>query len=307
MDVANLFRSFTFGAVTENIALDSSDYCPADYAEHVEAGCALEAKYLKTGPWPVAELTARAAAAFQYYELFYPVGIKGRAPAVIFANGTGVKVSRYAAVLRHLASWGIIAIGTEEEFSFSGFSAEMCFRYLERLDGEKTLQNGEANPLFEKIDVRRVGISGHSQGGVAVINAVTETPHADRYCCAFALSPTNPGSAHELLWDYDAKKIHIPIALLAGTGFFEDKVIISAAQLAELFASLSKAPYKLMARRYGVDHGAMLYSADGVMTAFFRWQLAGDREAECLFSGKEPELIHNPLYRDCVIEERETP
>ena len=62
----------------------------------------------------------------------------------------GVKISDYASVLKHLVSGGFIAIGTEEEHSFNGFSAEMCLRYLERLDKMSQLPDGKENFCLER-------------------------------------------------------------------------------------------------------------------------------------------------------------
>ncbi|MFZ1758958.1 MAG: hypothetical protein WAX68_03205 [Streptococcus suis] len=43
---------------------------------------------------------------------------------MILSNSTGVRASKYAAVLKHLAFWGFIVIGTEEEYSWNRFSSE---------------------------------------------------------------------------------------------------------------------------------------------------------------------------------------
>ena len=45
-----------------------------------------------------------------------------------------------------------------------------------------------------------------------------------------------------------------------------------------------------------MDHGKMLYSADGYVTAWFLWYLQGNDEAAKVFSGDIPELLRNPLY-----------
>jgi len=48
----------------------------------------------------------------------------------------------------------------------------------------------------------------------------------------------------------------------------------------------------------GAEHGQMLYSADGYVTAWFMWQLQGDEEAEKAFIGDSPEISNNKLYQD---------
>ena len=59
---------------------------------------------------------------------------------------------------------------------------------------------------------------------------------------------------------------------------------------------------KAMARRTGSGHGEMLYTADGYVTAWFRWHLQGDEEAGRAFAGDAPELLANPLYQDQQID-----
>ncbi len=55
---------------------------------------------------------------------------------------------------------------------------------------------------------------------------------------------------------------------------------------------------KVMMRRIGAEHGTMLYSADGYVTAWFMWQLQGDEEASKAFVGDNPEILKNGLYQD---------
>lgn len=53
-----------------------------------------------------------------------------------------------------------------------------------------------------------------------------------------------------------------------------------------------------MARRVGMIHDQMMYSAGGYVIAWFRWQLLGDMEATQVFIGESPELLSNSMYED---------
>ena len=59
---------------------------------------------------------------------------------------------------------------------------------------------------------------------------------------------------------------------------------------------------KVMMRRIGAEHGQMLYSADGYVTAWFMWQLQSDEEASKVFVGSNPEILQNKLYQDQKID-----
>lgn len=276
---------------------------PHDYTESIKTGGDIEKKYAAKGDCRVESFSVGSLSSLKSYKIWYPADMVGKMPVVIFCNGTGVKVSKYTAVLEHLASWGFIAIGTEEEHSWYGFSAEMCVRLLEKLNGQEQLDDGSPNPLFGKVDMDNIGISGHSQGGVAVFNAVTNMPHADCYKCAFAASPTNKELAQALMWDYDASGIDIPILLVSSTGQTDEGMVVSGSQLADIYEDITAAPYKAMLRRKNADHGDMLYFADGYMTAFFVWQLKGDTEAGKAFCGDSAEILGNELYQNQRIEE----
>lgn len=298
MNPADLLRGLVVGNQCKKIRGRNRKFCPTDYQKKVNTGGPIEEQYLKNGPFAVHEWTAMAAASFHYYEIFYPAHMAEKCPVVVFCNGTGVKASAYKPILRHLASWGFIAIGTEEEHSFSGFSAEMCIRYLKRLSEMQQLPDGSENPIYEKVDFDRVGISGHSQGGAAVFNTITQTHNAPIYKCAYVISPANKDLAHAFLWDYDIADVRIPTVIVAGTGPFDTNFVINLQQLQELYADINNAAFRVIARRKDTDHGEMLYSTDGYMTAFFCWQLQGDPEAEKAFAGLSPEIMINPQYQD---------
>ena len=85
--------------------------------------------------------------------------------------------------------------------------------------------------------------------------------------------------------------------MLAGTsGEFETESVIPLADMEEMYDDMTVP--KVMARRVGMTHDQMLYSAGGYVIAWFRWQLMGDAYAAGAFTGDEPEMMRNPLYQD---------
>lgn len=138
-----------------------------NYHKKVETGGEIERKYIRSGSYEVSYVEERVLQGFEKYEIYYPTELKSsdkKYPVVVFVNGTGVKASKYSALLEHMASWGFVVIGTEETYDWNGFSAEMCIRHLFRLN-EKERINDKDNIFYGKIDANRVGITGHSQGG----------------------------------------------------------------------------------------------------------------------------------------------
>lgn len=65
-------------------------------------------------------------------------------------------------------------IVTEEEYFWNSFSSEIRLRLVHKLNSTEKIEEIEYNPLYSKIDLENIGVSGHSQGGGVVFNSVTE-------------------------------------------------------------------------------------------------------------------------------------
>lgn len=289
-------------------ALAKRPAVPEDYTKTVKTGGALEAKYIAMGSHEVSYFENDAMMSFKKYEVHYPSDIAsmdGPLPVVVFVNGTGTGGAKYSALQKHLASWGFITIATEEEHAWNGFSAEMCVRYLEMLNTYDGEVNDGANPLLGRVDLDRVGVTGHSQGGIGVINAVTDQKHADIYKAAVILSCGNTEFSIAFQWSFDDTLIHTPTAILGTTGN-TDAQIAPMESLEKLYNNIPDNVTKVLARRNDADHGEMLYYGDGYVTAWFMYYLCSDTEAGKAFFGEAPELLSNPLYQDQRAESGKT-
>ena len=271
------------------IFLSTRPFVPNNYTKTVKTGGEIEANYLSMGAYEVKYAETEAPGDWKKFEAYYPADLEQgeRAyPVVVFANGTGVFASKYKALFRHLASWGFIVLGNEDPSTCTGASADATLAWLLE-------QNGDPDSVFyQKVDTEHIGISGHSQGGVAVFNAVSGQPHGDKYTCAVSLSPTELALAEAIGLNYDPGKMSVPTLILAAP---ENDVITpeGVRGLAEAIPAGT-----VTALRPGMDHGKMLYSGDGYVTAWFMWQLQGDETAARAFIGEDPEILHNALYQD---------
>lgn len=277
--------------------LGSRPAAPTDYQQTVRTGGEIESKYMANGPYETAVHEDAVMQEFGKFLVYYPSELEtgsGKYPVIVLCNGSGTPLSKYPAMAKHMASWGFIVIGTEENYSWNAFGAEMCLRYLERWDENEKIGD-TASIFYRKVDWDRVGVVGHSQGGVGVINAVTDTAHKDVYQAAVSLSPTNKELAYQLLWDYDASLIHIPMLLVSGAGGGDDWVV-TGEQLQAIYDEIPSV--KLMMRRKDTAHNEVLYSANGYVTAWFMWHLQGDEYAAGAFTGENPEILNNEFYQD---------
>lgn len=272
--------------------LSRRPFVPNDYTETVETGGALEAKYLAMGPYEVKQVKAEAPEDWKEFVAYYPAQLEDSGdqwPAVVFVNGTGVYAAKYPALFRHLASWDFIVLGNEDPGTFSGDSTDATLAWLLE-------QNGDPDSVFyQKVDTAHMGLSGHSQGGVGVFNAISEQPNGGLYTCAVSLSPTQEDLAAALNIPYDPSKTVIPTLVLAGTS----NDVITPEGMEKLYGKLGGP--KAMALRTDTDHGSMLYSGDGYVTAWLMYWLRGDEEAGKAFWGEAPELAGNPNWRGVQI------
>lgn len=267
---------------------------PNNYTKDVKTGGNIENKYLAIGDYKVKSIKKEGSEITKKYYIYYPEELKNsnkKYPVVVILNGTGVLPKKYKALFKHLASWGFVVIGNEDGSTGFGKSADETMDLM-------ISENSNSNSIFYgKLDLDNIGITGHSQGGAGVFIATSIMEHKYKYKTAVALSPTHEETAHQFGWKYDLTKINIPILMIAGTnGDFETQSVIPIEKMIEMYNKIPSS--KVMLRRIGAEHGQMLYSADGYVTAWFMWQLQGDKKAEKAFIGDSPEIINNKLYQD---------
>ena len=281
-----------------------------NYYETVKTGGEIEAKYTALGTYEVGYYEKETDTTYKKFRVWYPAELENETkeyPLVIMVNGTGVPASKYEAIFNHLASWGFIVIGNEEENSRTGVSSSESLAFMLE-------QNETATSIFYgKIDTDNIGIGGHSQGGVGAINAVTNFENGSYYKAIWTASTTSSfmtqdeGLGKE--WQYDVSKINIPYFMVAGasgldagtaTSFeeTEGQGICPLWSLTENFEKIPDTVDKVMARLKDTDHAPMLYSADGYMTAWFMYYLQGDEYAGGAFFGDNAEIARNEHYQD---------
>lgn len=281
-------------------ALSKSQSVPEDYTTKVSTGAELEAKYLAMGSHDVSYIEYGALMSFEKYEIYYPSDIaemEGTLPAVIFVNGTGVAGSKYQALQKHMASWGFITVATEEAHAWNGFSAEMSVRMLEMLNGLEGKYMDKDNVLYGKVDVDNIGITGHSQGGYGVVNAITDQKNKESYKAAVILSSAPYSENNDFMWEADPSLIQAPTLLLSSTGNF-DAAVAPMESLQRVYDSIPDGVSKVLARRNAGDHGEMLYYGDGYVTAWFMYWLQDDAVAGEAFFGENAEVASNTNWQD---------
>ena len=161
----------------------------SNYYKYTEAVGEIEQKYTAFGDKEVScqEYDANDDVIGKY-AVWYPSELESsntQYPVVIFANGTGSTSSTYKPFLTHLSSWGFISVGNDDENTRTGASLEETIKFL-------IAENEKKDSIFyHKIDLDNIGIAGHSQGGPAVFNMVTNQEHGSMVKALYAASATS--------------------------------------------------------------------------------------------------------------------
>ena len=281
------------------IYLSKQPAIPKKYYEEQETGGPIEGKYARLGEYEVTSKEYDAGKENnkqRHFKIWYPVEI-GEYPLVVMVNGTEIPYQKYEEIFEHLASWGFVVIGNDYEKSWDGKSASLSLDFA--------LENEEISKM---IDINRIAIGGHSQGGEGTFNAVLEQENGNLYKVIFSLSPTNNNLAVALEWGYDLdtdspygydlSKVTIPTLMLAGTGDFDAETVIPLEELTNNFETIPSEIPKVAARRKNTEHGDMLWRSDAYVTAWLMYYLYGDEEAGQAFFGENAELSHNEYWQD---------
>jgi hypothetical protein len=222
-------------------------------------------------------------------------------PLVTWGNGTWAKPEKYALLLRHLASWGMI-VGATRDSSFGTVDT--------LLDALALLERSELAPLADR---RRIAAIGHSQGASGAFNAAVAsssgisttilidlpgrrlcnrehcaaipTGLGERQSILFLSGERDPLSSPEMMDSYFRE---VP------AGHLRAKAAIVGADHNDIQGQPGCQPFAIGCRT-GI--GAFL----PYVTAWLRWQLAGEKAAATVFSGKNAPFARDPRLTGTAI------
>jgi len=222
-------------------------------------------------------------------------------PVVTWGNGTWAKPDRYAFLLRHLASWGMIVVATRDSSVGTGETL---------LDALALLAKSEFGSLA---DVRGIAAIGHSQGASGAFNA--------------AAAPSS-GIGTTVLIDLPGRRLcnkehcqAIPVGLREKQSILflsgEKDPLSSPEMIDGYFSEVPAGRLRAKAAVVGADHNDIqgqpgcqpfaIGCRSGIgaflpyVTAWLRWQLAGDKAAAAVFSGRDAPFAGDPRLTGTAI------
>ena len=107
---------------------------------------------------------------FKLYAAYRPATWPaGKIPVISWANGTCAQPEGYGILLRYVASYGFFIIAANSRETGTGKEA------LHALDFAKAANDDPSSPYYGHLDLSKVGVMGHSQGGGATVAAAADS------------------------------------------------------------------------------------------------------------------------------------
>lgn len=265
---------------------------------NASASTTIEDIYSASGGTAVSSTTISAQGqSYTNYKVWYPTNLNaGPYPVIVWANGTGETYLSpgYEGVFSSLASWGFVVVCNNDGGDGDGSNA---------LVSANDIISYNYNPLsifFNKLDVNKVGIGGHSQGGPAAINASTKYLGSNIFKSIYTASAASQSLCTGFLaaWEYKPSLISVPYFATAGTGNIDSNIITPLDSMQQNYNQLSVGVPSVMGRVKNTDHGDIVPNSHGYLNAWFLYTLKGDIVAGLAFKGTNPEISTNNRWQD---------
>lgn len=266
---------------------------PGEYWRDTKDEGRIERRYRNLGIYEVAMKTVSKKEELYgnyTYRVWYPKRLETenrKWPMVFLLNGTGSTCDLDEPIYEHLASWGFIVVGNTDRNTALGYSAQWGLDLMDRLSSDRE------SIFYRKIDEDHMGIGGHSQGGVGAVKTILSQKGGSRFKTLVTISAVTESLAGKLKvesWKYDASAVQVPWLMVSGDNL-DDRLITPLSDMKKVFQKAKTAI--VMGRRSHTDHSHVQAEADAYVTAWFRWQLAGDRYAGKVFLGDDAEILTN--------------
>lgn len=193
-------------------------------------------------------------------------------PIILWGNGTGTSPSGYSALLNHWASHGFVVAAANTTNAGSGQEMIACLDYLVE-------QNGRSSGTYAgKLNLDTVGASGHSQGGGGSIMAGQDS----RVTATAPFQPYVLGLGHSRASQSNQNG---PMFLMTGSA---DTLAGSAANGRPVFSNANVPVF--WGELQGASHFVPAFNGGGYRgpsTAWYRYHLMGDKNAENVFYGAD--------------------
>jgi hypothetical protein len=246
------------------------------------------------------------------HTVFRPQDLSGfgagkKLPIIAWGNGACANSPwEHVNFLSEVASHGflVVAIGPMPMEGEKGRGSSKSSQLTDAIDWA-IAQNADKNsPLYNKVDVSKIAVSGMSCGGLQTIEIAPDkrVTTAVIYNSGTFITPGTGVGGMPPLTKADLLKLHTPTLYILG-----GEKDIAYANGMDDFNKINHLP--VFVANMDVGHGGTYSRPHGgefakVATAWYNWQLKGDKEAAKMFTGNPPGLAKDPNWK---VEKKKMP
>jgi hypothetical protein len=227
-------------------------------------------------------------------------GKKNKLPIIAWGNGACANSPwEHVNFLNEVASHGflVIAIGPMPKEGERGGGRSESSQLTDAIDWAIT-QNGDKNsPYYKKIDVKNIAVSGMSCGGLQTLEIAPDPRVTTTVVCNSGILPETGGGFPGMpaLKKDDLKKLHTPTLYILGG---ESDIAYNNGM--DDYKRIKHVP--VYVANLDVGHGGTYRQPHGgefakVATAWYQWQMKGDKEASKMFVGEDCGLCTDPDWK----------
>lgn len=222
-----------------------------------------------------------------------PFGGKNKLPVIAWGNGACANSPwEHVNFLSEVASHGflVVAIGPMPQEGEKGSGRSVSSQMTDAINWAIAQNSDKASPLFNKVDVTKIAVSGMSCGGLQTLETAPDPRVTTTVVCNSGIlgqagsgMPGMPALTKDQLL-----KLHTPTLYLLGG---EKDIAYNNGM--DDFKRINHVP--VFVANLDVGHGGTYGKPHGgefarVATAWYQWQLKGDKTAALLFTGTPPGL-----------------
>lgn len=227
-------------------------------------------------------------------------GKQNKLPIIAWGNGACANSPwEHVNFLSEVASHGflVIAIGPMPQEGEKGGGKSTSSQMTDAINWAIAQNSDKNSPLFNKIDVSKIAVSGMSCGGLQTLETAPDTRVTTTVVCNSGIF-INPGSGFPGMPNLkkdDLLKLHTPTLYILG-----GEKDIAYENGMDDYSKINHVP--VFVANMNVGHGGTYGQPHGgefakVATAWFKWQLKGDNEAGKFFIGNPCGLSQNPVWK----------
>ena len=227
-------------------------------------------------------------------------GVKTKLPIIAWGNGACANSPwEHINFLSEVASHGflVIAIGPMPQEGKRGGGRSTSSQLLDAINWAIAQNSNKASVFYNKIDISKIAVSGMSCGGLQTLETAPDPRVTTAIICNSGILG-NQGSGMSgmpALTKEHLTKLHTPTLYLLGG---EKDIAYNNGM--DDFNRINHVP--VFVANMDVGHGGTYSQPHGgefakVATAWYKWQLKGDKEAGKMFTGNPCQLSQSTIWK----------